>query len=82
MDELRSSAACWRGAVSHQNLRTAVIESFGYDKAELEIDYFPSLTSCRNQPRIPIFLGSLPFPTNRNNFPTMRLVDAIEIKPD
>lgn len=65
---------CWRDRASHQNIRSSIIEAFGYAKARIEQDGFPSLTSCSTATDAPKFMGTLPFPTRAGEVLPMALV--------
>ncbi len=62
---IAAASKCWSGGVSHQNIRTTVLEALGYPKNALEADNFPSLSSCQHQENVPRFLGNMPFPTSK-----------------
>jgi glucan phosphoethanolaminetransferase (alkaline phosphatase superfamily) len=64
LNAVRTASRCWSGGTSHQNMRTSVIESFGYARADLEGELFPALTTCVDQPVVPRFNGTLPFPAS------------------
>jgi glucan phosphoethanolaminetransferase (alkaline phosphatase superfamily) len=76
LQSIERARECRSGPVSHQNIRTTLIEAIGYKKADLERDGFPTLTACMTQDQIPQFVGMLPFPTREGE-----IVSLVSWKP-
>lgn len=72
--DLRQAATCWDGPVSHQNLRSTVLQAFGFQMNQVNAIGFPALTSCQKQTQVPRLFGSLPFPVSKRDSIKLELV--------